>query len=134
MRGARRGNGWFRVLFVTVMLLFCAALAFFAADQVRLKARIDDLTLSLETSRGREARQNHEYDEAVAALPEAKADLERVQPLAEAAKAEEAALRQQRKDVRAEIAALERQIAEAQAQLDELTEQAQALQIPTPNP
>lgn len=128
MRLARQGSGWFRALFVVVMLLACAALAFFAVEQVRLKAQIDDLTLSLETSRGREARQNHEYDGAVSALPDVKAELERVAPLAEAAKAEEAALRQQRKEMRAEIAALEEQIDAAQTELDALMEQARALQ------
>ncbi|MCH5287233.1 MAG: hypothetical protein J1E43_07410 [Christensenellaceae bacterium] len=122
-----RCPGWFRVLFVAAMLLVCALLAFFAVEQVRLRAQIDDLTLSLETSRGREARQNHEYDEAMAALPGARAELERVQPLAEAAKAEEQELRQQRKDIRAENAALQEQVTAAQAELDALTAQAAAL-------
>ena len=123
-----RCPGWFRALFVAAMLLICALLAFFAVDQARLRAEVADLTLSLETSRGREARQNHEYDEAVAALPVARAELECVQPLADAAKAEEKALRQQRKDIRAEIAALQEQIEAAQAALDALTVQATALQ------
>ena len=128
MRGAQRGNGCFRGLFVAVMLLVCVLLATFAMDQVRLRAQIADLTLSLETSRGREARQKHEYDEAVAALPVAQAELERVAPLAEAAKQQEKDLRQQRKDIRAENAALQEQIDEAQATLDKLTAQAAALQ------
>ena len=120
--------GWFRALFVAAMLLICALLAFFAVEQVRLRAEIADLTISLDTSRGREARQNHEYDEVVAALPVARAELERVQPLADAAKAEENVLRQQRKDIRAENAALQEQIEAAQAELDALTIQANALQ------
>lgn len=128
MRDARRGSGLFRALFVAVMLIVCVLLAGFAVNQVRLRAQIADLTLSLETSRGREARQNHEYDEAITALPEVRAELARVEPLAEAAKAEEKVLRQQRKDIRAEIAALEKQIEAAQTTLDELTAQATALQ------
>ena len=128
MRDAKRGSGCFRGLFVAVMLIACVLLASFAVDQVRLRAQIADLTLSLETSRGREARQNHEYDEAVAALPIAQEELARVAPLAEAAQAEEKELRQQRKEIRAEIAALREQIDEAQATLDELTAQAAALQ------
>ena len=127
MREARC-PGWFRALFVAVMLSVCALLAFFAVDQVRLQSKIADLTLSLETSRGREARQNHEYDEVVAALPEIRAELKRVQPLADAAKAVENDLRQQRKDIRAENAALQEQIDAAQAELDALTDQAVALQ------
>ena len=128
MRDAQPGSGYFRGLFVAVMLVVCVLLAGFSVDQVRLRAQIDDLTLSLETSRGREARQNHEYDEAVAALPLARAELERVAPLAEAAKAEEQELRQQRKDIRAENAALHAQIEAAQQTLDELMGQAAALQ------
>ena len=128
MRDARRGPGYFQGLFVAAMLIVCVLLALFAVDQVRLRAQIDDLTLSLETSRGREARQNHEYDEVVAALPEARAELERVAPLAEAAKAEENELRQQRKDIRAENAALQEQIDAAQTELDALMVQAAALQ------
>lgn len=127
MREAERCPGWFRGVFVAVMLLVCAWLAFFAVDQARLKAQIADLTLSLETSRGREARQNHEYDEAITALPLAQEKLAKVEPLAQAAKERETELRQQRKDIRAENAALETQIAEAQAELDALTVQAMAL-------
>ena len=128
MRNARPGSGYFRGLFVAVMLVVCVLLACFSVDQVRLRAQIDDVTLSLETSRGREARQNHEYDVAVAALPQAQAELERVAPLAEAAKAEEQRLRQQRKELRAEIASLQEQIDEAQQTLDALKAQAAALQ------
>ena len=128
MREKQPGSGCFRGLFVTVMLIVCVLVAVFAVDQVRLRAQIADLTLSLETSRGREARQSHEYDEAVAALPLAQEELARVEPLAEAAKAEEKELRQQRKDIRAENAALQEQINAAQATLDELTAQATALQ------
>ena len=128
MRNERPGSGCFRGLFVAVMLVVCVLLAGFSVDQVRLRARIDDVTLSLETSRGREARQNHEYDEAVAALPLVQAELERVAPLAEAAKAEEQRLRQERKELRAEIASLQEQIDAAQQTLDALTAQAAALQ------
>lgn len=124
----KRCSGWFRALFVAAMLLICALLAFFAVDQVRLRAEIADLTISLDTSRGREARQKHEYDAVVAALPAARAELERVQPLADAAKAEENELRQQRKDIRAENAALQAQIEAEQAELDALILQATALQ------
>ena len=127
MREAGRCPGWFRGVFVAVMLLVCAWLAFFAVDQARLKAQIADLTLSLETSRGREARQNHEYDEAITALPLAREELAKMEPLAQVAKERETELRQQRKDIRAENAALEAQIAEAQAELDALTAQAVAL-------
>ena len=127
MSDTQRGGLW-RGLFIAVMLAVCMLLACFAVDQVRLRAQIADLTLSLETSRGREARQNHEYDEAVAALPLVQEELARVAPLAEEAKAQESDLRQQRKDIRAENAALQERIDAAQATLDELMAQAAVLQ------
>ena len=126
--GDRQRSGVFRGLFIAVMLAVCVLLACFAVDQVRLRAQIADLTLSLETSRGREARQNHEYDEAVSALPLVKEELARVAPLAEAAKAQEKELRQQRKDIRAENAALQERIDAARLTLEELMAQAAVLQ------
>lgn len=128
MRRERRAD-WFRGLFVAVMLAVCALLAFSVCERQRLLTRIADLTISLETSRGREARQTHEYDEAVAALPVAQAELARVSPLTEAAEARERELRQQRKDIRAEIATLETQIGEARDKLAVLTAQADALRL-----
>lgn len=127
MQDAQRLPGWFRALFVAVMLVVCVLLAYFAVERVALQAQIDDLTVSLETSRGREARQTHEYEEAAAALPLAQAELARVAPLAEAAKAREAELRQQRKEMRADNAALNGQLAEAQAALDEVMAQLELL-------
>ena len=127
MSSARRGD-LFRGLFIAVMLAVCVLLACFAVEQVRLRAQIADLTLSLETSRGREARQNYEYENALAALPTVQEELARVAPLAEEAKALENDLRQQRKDIRAENAALQEQIDEAQATLDGLMLQAAALE------
>lgn len=126
MRETQRCPGWFCGLFVAAMLVLCAFLAQWTLDQARLQAQIADLEISLDTSRGREARQLHEYDEVVRALPLAQAELERVAPLAEEAKARESELRQQRKDLRAENALLLQQVDEAQAELDKLLEQAAA--------
>lgn len=128
MRGTQRCPGWFLGLFVAAMLIVCVFLAQWTVEQAQLRARIADLEISLDTSRGREARQAHEYDVAVQALPLAQAELERVAPLAEEAKAQEQELRQQRKAIRAENDALLQQVAEAQAELDKLLEQATALE------
>lgn len=128
MREEQRCPGWFRGLFVVVMLVVCVLLAGLAVERMRLQASVDDLIIQLDTSRGREARQTHEYEEAVAALPLAQAELENIAPLAEAAQQREAELRQQRKDIRAENSALQEQIAAAETQLAGLKEQAAALQ------
>lgn len=124
----RRLPGWFCTLFVIVMIALCALLAAFAVEQQQLRFQIEDLSVKLETSRQREAKQTYEYDQVVAELPLVKAELERVQPLADAAMAEEDRLRKERKELRAAVSALEEQIAQRQAELDELTAQAQALQ------
>lgn len=128
MREERCCPVWFRGLFIAVMLAVCVLLAYQAVERVRLQASVDDLLIQLETSRGREARQTHEYEEVMAALPLVQEELERIAPLAEAAQQQEAELRQQRKDIRAENSALQEQIAAAEARLGELTAQAAALQ------
>lgn len=127
MQETRHSPRWFRGLFVAVMLIVCVLLAVLAVERVSLQARIDDLTLQLETSRKREVRQTLEYEEAAAALPLAQAELEKLAPLAEAAKAREAELRQLRKELRADNASLDGQIATAQSALDDLYAQLEAI-------
>ena len=62
---------------------------------------------SLETSQGRERKQQHEYDETVAAIPETEAELEQILPLCEEAKEEVKALKEERKTLRKEKKELE---------------------------
>lgn len=127
MAETRRCPGWFRACFVVVMLAVCVWLALCTVDQARLRAKVDDLTVSLEQSRGREARQTYEYNEAAAALPLAQEALAEIAPKTEQAQARETELRQERKTVRAENAALEEQLALKRAELDKLREQAEEL-------
>lgn len=126
---------WLRVLFVAAMLGIVLLLVWFAPSQYQLRFQLDDVALSLDTSRQREAKQQYEYDQVVAELPLTQADLDATQPLADAAKAQETALRDQRKTLRAEkkelAAALETALASAtdlqlrrdalQAEVDALT-------------
>ena len=107
--------GWLRAAFVAVMLLACAVLCWFAPTQYALRFQRDDLALSLETSRQREAKQRYEYDQVASALPETALELERTQPLADEASAAETALRTSRKALREENAALEEQLTAALA-------------------
>lgn len=126
--------GWLRAAFVAVMLLACAVLCWFAPTQYALRFQRDDLALSLETSRQREAKQRYEYDQVASALPETALELERTQPLADEASAAETALRASRKALREENAALEEQLtaalaaqAEAEARLDALRQETERL-------
>ena len=126
--------GWLRAAFVAVMLLACAVLCWFAPTQYALRFQRDDLALSLETSRQREAKQRYEYDQVASALPETVLELERTQPLADEASAAETALRASRKALREENAALEEQLtaalaaqAEAEARRDALRQETERL-------
>lgn len=111
----QRLPGWFRALFVVVMLFTCAVVAWFAFEQSDLLFRLDDVSRSLDTSRQRMQKQQYEHDQFVAALPEVEAELARVQPLADAAMAQDKALRDQRKALRAEVKELQQQLADAEA-------------------
>ncbi len=107
-----------RVMTVLALLTLCATLAWYAPTQYALRFQRDDIALSLDTSRQRERKQQFEYDEAAAALPEAQALLAELAPQAEAARAQEKALREQRKALRADAAALAEHLTEAQAARD----------------
>jgi len=93
---------WFRRAFVLLMLAFCA----FLAGQVILRARLDFRTeeaiRSLETSRGRERKQQFEYDEVTAQIPLTRAELEETLPRAEAASRTVEELKAERKRLREE--------------------------------
>lgn len=112
--------GWLRTLFVTIMYLTCAVLCWYAVSQYTLRFQVEDLSLSLETSRGREVKQQYEYDQVVAQLPQVQAQVEELEPQAAEAQAREQELRARRKELRAEIAQLEEQQAALQAQVEAL--------------
>ena len=91
---------WFARLFAIMMILACGFTAWYAYQHEKLTLAIEDVRISLETSQARERKQQYEYNEVTKALPEAKEQLEVIQPQADAAKAEENKLRDQRKTLR----------------------------------
>lgn len=117
MEQKTRLPGWFAALFVTVMLAVCAVIAFCTVEQYQLRFEVADLTLSLDTSRQRERKQEYEYNEVIAALPLVQAELEATQPLADEAVAAVNDLKARRKVLRAENAELEEQLAALQAEV-----------------
>lgn len=119
----QRMPGWFKAVFVAVMFLTCAVLAWYAVSQYELRFQIADLTLSLDTSRQREVKQQYEYDQVVAQLPLVRAQVADMEPIATAAVAIEDDLRKQRKTLRAENAALTDQLEALQAEVAALTAQ-----------
>lgn len=123
----QRMPGWFRAVFAAVMFFTCAVLCWYAASQYELRFQIADLSLSLDTSRQREVKQQYEYDQVVVQLPLTQAEVDQQEPLAAAAQAAEKELRAQRKALRAENAELTAQLEALQAEVAALREQEAAL-------
>lgn len=127
---------WFLAVFTAVMLLVVAELFLLVPQQAELLFQIDDLTLSLETSRQREAKQLYEYDQVAEALPQTRAELDAALPLTQQATEQEQALRTRRKELRAQQSDLNAQLEAAtasatdlQAQLDTLLQEVNALRL-----
>lgn len=107
---------WFTALLVAVLLLCSAVVALTLFREASLTAQINDVQTSLTAAQGRLRKQQQEYAEYTAALPEVLAELAEIQPQAAAAYEQEQALRQQRKDLRAENAALAEELSALQSQ------------------
>ena len=90
------------VLFSVVMLIFVFFLCWYLPAVGQRRFLLNEIQEELKTSQGRERKQQYEYDETVAAIPEAEAELERVLPLSEAAQQEVRELKQERKKLREE--------------------------------
>lgn len=106
----KRRKSVFPVIFVLVMLLCVLFIAWYLPTVSDLRYRLQDANISLETSQGRERKQQHEYDETVEALAEAREELARVQPLADQAAEEKNAMKEERKALRQEKKELEEKL------------------------
>ena len=102
----KKGSAY--AVFFTVIMLICVLFIVWYLPAVsQRRFQLEDTQKSLETSLGRERKQQSEYDETVAALPEVEAELERVLPLTEAAKEEVKSLKKERKALHKEKKELE---------------------------
>ncbi|MCR5567396.1 MAG: hypothetical protein K6F61_11130 [Clostridiales bacterium] len=90
------------VLFSLVMLICVLFLIWYLPSLGERRFRLEDIQKSIETSLGRERKQQHEYDETVAAIPLTEAELERVAPQAKEAQKEVRELKKERKNLRKE--------------------------------
>ena len=117
---------WLRLLFTAVMLTLCAVMVTHLIHQHDTLAEIAALEGKIDSAQKRLAKQQLEYDEYTAALPEALAELDVVAPQAEAAANRAAELKSQRNALRDENAALDKQIADLEAQLAAVREQGNA--------
>jgi len=101
------GSKAFPVIFTLVMLICVLFLVWYLPSVGQRRFLIDDVRKSLETSQGRERKQQSEYDETIAAIPETLAELDRITPLMEAAQQEVQTLKEERKKLRKEKKELE---------------------------
>ncbi|MBR5961157.1 MAG: hypothetical protein IKZ98_09205 [Clostridia bacterium] len=106
-----RRKSAFPVVFVLVMILCVLFITWYLPVVSDLRFKLADAKVSLETSQGRERKQQHEYDETVEALADAREELERVQPLADQAADEKTAMKEERKQLRQEKKELEEKLA-----------------------
>lgn len=96
------------VLFLCIFTLF---MIWYIPSMSSLAAKTEETRQSLETSRGRENKQQSEYDKAMEELPLVREQLLEITPLAEQAEETVAMLKARRKELRAEKSELEQQLA-----------------------
>ena len=106
----------FPLLFTVIMLTFVLFLVWYVPAVSQLRFRLQDTQRSLETSQGRERKQQYEYDKVVSEIPEIQAELDLIRPQTEAAEQEVADLKTRRKELRSVKKELEKQLEEASAQ------------------
>ena len=94
-------------LFSIIMLVCVLFVIWYLPSVSQRRFLIEDVRKSLETSQGRERKQQHEYDETVSALPEVQAELDQLIPQMESAKEEVKTFKEKRKQLRNEKKSLE---------------------------
>ena len=116
----------FSAFFIAVLLLCSITVAVSVFHQASLTRQINEAQRNLRTMQGRLLKQEMEFAEVLEAIPAAQAELEILQPQAQAAYDQEQALRQQRKELRAENASLAAALEVLQAQTLESNSEAAA--------
>ena len=114
----------FTAVLVAVLLLCSVTVAACIFHESAVVQKIADVRTNLEAVQGRLRKQQQEYAEYQALLPQVEAELAALAPQADEAYAKEQALRQQRKELRAENAALADELTALLAQADEASSDA----------
>ena len=100
-------------LFCTVIFLaFTIFMIWFVPSYASVRSKISETRRELDLSRGREAKQQAEYDSAVAELPLILSELEEKNPVADKAEEALAALKARRKELRIQKQELEKAAAQ----------------------
>lgn len=95
------------ILAIAVLLSFSLFMVWFVPSFSSVRVQLQQVKQDLETSRGRERKQQEEYDSAVEELPLVEQELDIKNPLADEAEQKLAALKARRKELRAEKKSLE---------------------------
>ncbi len=115
MDNAGRGAALLRWIFIGGMLAFCLFLAWHTWTVYDLRFQVQDLAVTLETNSQRVLKQQYEYDQTAAAIPQVQAELALVQPEADAGTQAVAELKEERKALRARRNDLALELEAAQA-------------------
>ena len=115
LRLSGRAASAVRWIFIVGMLAFCGFMAWHTWTVYGLRFQVEDLSLTLETNSQRVRKQQYEYDQVVAALPETQAQLTLVQPDSDAMVQAVDELKDQRKALRTQRDALALELESAQA-------------------
>ena len=105
----KKQHAFFPIFFTLVMLICVLFIVWYIPAVSERRFLVQDVQKSLETSQGRERKQQHEYDETVSAIPAVQAELDRILPLTEAALQEVQSLKSERKQLREQKKLLETQ-------------------------
>ena len=95
------------LVFVVIFLIFSVFMAWYIPSITSIRSEIMRTRQDLETSEGRERKQQEEYDRAVEELPVIKQELSEKEPLAEELEQKVADLKARRKELRTEKKELE---------------------------
>lgn len=110
----------FCTLFLFVFVLF---MIWYIPAANSLRASAAEVRQDLETSRGRENKQQSEYDKAVSDLPEVLAQLDEMKPLAAQAEETVNVLKDRRKELRTEKKELEQLFADTNDTREDATDE-----------
>ena len=108
----KKNSSLFTVFCTVIFLAFTIFMIWFVPSYASVRSRISETRRDLELSRGRESKQQAEYDSAVAELPLILSELEEKNPAADKAEEALAALKARKKELRMQKQELEKAAAQ----------------------
>ena len=103
----KKSTSFFTVFRAVFFFVFAAFMFWFIPSSASLRSEIAKTQQELELNRGREAKQQYEYDKAVEELPLKLAELEKIKPQADEAEQVVAGLKARKKELLAQKKELE---------------------------